>query len=117
VKQGSRRPRARAAVVILVAYPRRAPALRAARALVRGGALACATVQGGATAIYRWKGRLHEEAGTLLWGKTTAGAATRAMEAIRATHPDEVPEILLLRVARGNPRYLDWLAESTGVGR
>ena len=114
MKRISRRPRAGAAVVILAAYPGRAPALRAARALVRDRLLACATVQGGATAVYRWKGRAHEEASTLLWGKAAAAAADRAIEAIRALHPDEVPEILVLRVAKGNRSYLRWLEQSTG---
>ena len=117
MKQGSRRARASAAVLILAAYPRRAPALRAARRLVRDRLLACATVHGGATAVYRWKGRTHEEPGTLLWGKTTSAAAARAMEAIPAAHPDEVPEILVLRVAKGNTAYLRWLRGSVGAAR
>src|SRR4029078_5074344 len=45
------------AVVILAAYPRRLAAERAARALVRDGVLACATVTPGARAFYRWKGK------------------------------------------------------------
>jgi periplasmic divalent cation tolerance protein len=102
-------------VLLLAAYPGRAAAMRAARALVRDGVLACATVQPGATAVYRWKGRRHEEASTLLWGKTTAALADRAVRAVRALHPDEVPEILLLRIARGNARYLDWVARSVGL--
>jgi len=117
VKQTSRRPRAGAAVVILASYPGRASALRAARALVRDRLLACATVQGGGTAVYRWSGRTQEEASTLLWGKTAATAADRAIEAIRALHPDEVPEILVLRVAKGYRPYLRWLEQSAGEAR
>jgi periplasmic divalent cation tolerance protein len=79
--------------------------------------LACATVQPGGIAVYRWKGRRHEEPSTLLWGKTTAAMADRAVRAIRALHPDEVPEILVLRVAGGNARYLSWVARSVGAGR
>jgi periplasmic divalent cation tolerance protein len=116
MKRSPRGPRGSAAVVILVAYPKGPAALRAARALVRERLLACATVQGGARAVYRWKGRIHEEPGTLLWGKTTAAAAGRAMEAIREAHPDEVPEILLLPVAKGNTRYLAWLRASVEEG-
>ncbi len=104
------------AVLILAAYPKRAAATRAARALVRDRVLACATVQPGATAFYRWRGRDVREASTLLWGKTTAALAPRAVVAIRALHPDEVPEILVLRVEGGNARYLEWVAASTGRG-
>ena len=103
-----------ATVVILAAYPGRPPALRAARALVADRLLACATVQPGGTAVYRWKGRRQEERSTLLWGKTTAAMAVRAIRAIRALHPDEVPEILLLPVTGGDARYLAWVARSVG---
>jgi periplasmic divalent cation tolerance protein len=117
MKRASRTPRGSAALLLLSAFPGRAAALRTARALVRDRLLACATVQGSATAIYRWKGRRHEEPSVLLWGKTTARMADRAIRAIRAIHPDEVPEILVLRVAKGDPRYLRWLAASVGAGR
>lgn len=113
-RPSSRRP---AAVLVLAAFPARLPALRAARALVRGRLLACATVHSGATAIYRWKGRGFEEPSTLLWGKTTAGMAARALRAIRALHPDEVAEVLVLPVAMGNARYLAWIRESVGSKR
>ena len=111
------RPRRPRVVVILVAYPKRAPATRAARALVRDRLLACATVQPGGTGFYRWKGRDVKEPSTLLWGKTTLAMAPRAIEAIRALHPDETPEILALRVDRGNVRYRAWVAESVGRER
>ena len=104
-------------VVILAAYPSRAPAARAARELVRDRVLACATVHRGGTAFYQWKGRERKERSTLLWGKTTSGMAARAVKAIRALHPDEVPEILVLRVEGGNAEYLAWLAESVGRSR
>jgi periplasmic divalent cation tolerance protein len=104
-------------VVILVAYPSRASATRAARELVRGRFLACATVHPGATAFYRWKGRYVKEPITLLWGKSTSGMASRAAKAIRALHPDEVPEILVLRVEGGNAEYVAWLADSVGGAR
>ena len=117
MKRNPRAPRASAAVLILAAYPKRTPALRAARALVRGGLLGCATVQGGAISVYRWKGRIHEEPGVLLWGKTTAAVAARAVEAIRAAHPDEVPEILALPVAGGNASYLRWLRDTVEEAR
>jgi periplasmic divalent cation tolerance protein len=117
MRRTQRRPRRKPAVLILAAFPGRPPALRAARALVRDRILACATVQSGATAVYRWKGRRCEERSTLLWGKTTAESADRAVRAIRAIHPDEVAEILVLRVAKGNAPYLDWVTRSVGRAR
>ena len=98
------------AVLILSAYPRRAAAERAARALVRRRILACATVAAGARAFYRWGGRDRAEPSVLLWGKTSAARAAAAIRAIRATHPDRVPEILVFAVQGGEATYLRWLA-------
>lgn len=109
-KRGSAGGSRGGAVLILSAYPGRAAADRAARELVRAGMLACATVTYGARAFYRWKGRDHADPSTLLWGKTTRARARAAVRAIRAGHPDEVPEILVLPIAGGHAPYLAWLA-------
>ena len=110
--RGKRRrpPKRRArAVLILSAYPRRAAAERAARALVAARLVACATVTPGGRAFYRWGGTSRADASTLLWGKTSAARARAAVRAILAGHPDRVPEILVLPVAGGHGPYLEWL--------
>ncbi len=109
-----RRDKGAVVVLILVAYPRRAQAERAARLLVRERLLACATTVPGARAVYIWRGREEAGASTLLYGKTTAARSGEAMRRIRDTHPDEIPEILVLDVAGGHPGYLAWVAEAVG---
>jgi periplasmic divalent cation tolerance protein len=104
---GRRLPRA---VLILAAYPRLAAAQRAARQLVRGRVLACATVTTG-RAYYFWQGRELAELSAVLYGKTTAARAGDALRQIRESHPDRVPEILVLEIAAAEPSYLAWLAE------
>ena len=106
----SRARRRTSAVMILAAYPKRAAAERAARALIRDRILACATVTSGARSFYRWKGREHIDPSTLLWGKTTRARARAAIRAIQKSHPDQVPEILVLPVLGGHAPYLAWLA-------
>ena len=104
-RRSARRPvRPPGAVMILAAYPKRAAAERAARALIRARLLACATVTAGGRAFYRWKGREH------LWGKTTRAKARAAIRAIKEDHPDQVPEILVLPILGGHAPYLAWLA-------
>jgi periplasmic divalent cation tolerance protein len=97
------------AVLILSAFPTRAAAERAARAWVEARVVACATVTYGARAFYRWKGRNHAEPSILLLGKTTRTRSREAMRALRAMHPDEVPEILVLPILGGHAPYLAWL--------
>ena len=106
-------PRARLvppAIVLLVAYPTRVAAERAAKSLVRERVLACATVMPGGKAFYRWNGKEHADPSTLLWGKTLASRSRRAVEPIRESPPDAVPEILVLPVRGGHVPYLEWLA-------
>ena len=98
------------AVVILSAYPSRAAAERAAKSLVRARVLGCATVMPGGKAFYRWNGKEHADPSALLWGKTLASRSRAAVEAIRAAHPDTVPEILVFPVRGGHTPYLEWLA-------
>jgi periplasmic divalent cation tolerance protein len=106
------RPKRRASVVlILAAYPKRPAAERAAKLLVGERLLACATILPGARAVYVWRGRRLAESSTLLQGKTTAARSRAAVRRIRETHPDQVPEILVLDVVGGDAAYLAWVAE------
>ncbi len=98
------------AVLILAAYPSLEVAEAAAQALVRERVLACATVTTG-KAFYAWEGREVAEPSAVLQGKTTAARADEARKRIRASHPDKVPEILVLEIADGHPDYLAWIAE------
>ena len=112
-----RRPTTPRAVLILSAYPKRAAAERAARLLVDGGIVACATVVPNGRAHYRWKGKQRSEPSVLLWGKTTAARSRSAVRAIRDAHPDQVPEILVLPVSGGHEPYLAWIADEVGAKR
>jgi periplasmic divalent cation tolerance protein len=113
--RGRRDPRrAPRAVVILSAYPSRASAERAARELVRSRFVACATVTPTGRAFYRWEGKERADSSALLWGKTAASRARAAVLAIRESHPDRVPEILVLPVEGGHAPYLAWIEEEVG---
>jgi len=98
------------AVLILAAYPHRRAAEAAARALVRGRLAACATVLPGARAFFRWEGSERAEASVLLLGKTLSSKARAVTAALRASHPDRVPEILIVPISGGHAPYLAWLA-------
>ncbi len=97
--------------MILSAYPRRAAAERAARALVASRFVACATVTWGARAFYRWQGKNRADPSALLWGKTSTARARAALRAILAGHPDRVPEILVIPVVGGHSPYLRWIEQ------
>jgi periplasmic divalent cation tolerance protein len=86
-----------------------------ARALVDGKLAACVNIIGQTCSVYRWKGDVVREEEKLLVIKTTAALFPRVCETIREVHTYEVPEILSLPVTEGDPTYLAWIDESTGV--
>jgi len=102
-------------VLTTVADDARADAL--ARALVDERLAACVNLHGPMASIYRWKGRVAQDAERQLIIKTTR-ARLRALEArLRDLHPYELPELLVLPVAGGSSAYLNWVRAAAGPRR
>lgn len=105
-----------AAVVVLVTAPDAGVAARIARALVEERLVACASLLPGLRSIYRWEGRIADEAETLLFIKTRRDRFSALAARVKALHPYQVPEIVALPVVAGFEPYLRWLeAETTPV--
>ncbi|HTN51294.1 MAG TPA: divalent-cation tolerance protein CutA [Anaeromyxobacter sp.] len=101
------------ALVVLVSAPTAEKAAELARALVEERLAACGNVVPGLRSIYRWEGKVHDEAEALLLLKTTRSRLERLRERILALHPYQVPEVLALPVEAGSEAYLAWLAAQT----
>jgi periplasmic divalent cation tolerance protein len=66
---------------------------------------------------YKWKNEIHCDPELLLLIKTTERRAEAVVNAVRKTHPYELPEIIVLPASGGLPEYLDWIAvETRGSG-
>jgi periplasmic divalent cation tolerance protein len=98
------------ALVVLTTLATDADARALVTALVAARVVACGTLLTGARSIYRWKGRVTEEAEVVVLLKTDQSKWDALCAAVRERHPYEVPELLALPVARGLDRYLSWLA-------
>ena len=98
--------------ILLVTAPPRA-ARGIAAALLEKRLAACVTRVGPVVSRYWWKGRIEEGREVILLIKTRDGLAGKARACVRANHPYEVPEILVLGVEGGESAYLRWVAEST----
>jgi periplasmic divalent cation tolerance protein len=69
------------------------------------------------TSTFRWKGAIEQDREQQLVIKTTS-ARVPALEArLRALHPYELPEFLVLPVSTGSDAYLQWIGENTTTGR
>ena len=100
-------------VVVLVTASGLEEARRIGRALVDERLAACANVIGPITSIFRWDGRVQEEAEHLLLLKARRADVERLATRVRALHSYEVPEVLALDVADGAAPYLAWVREAT----
>lgn len=90
--------------------PRGRKAEALAKGLVAARLAACVNVVPGVVSHYRWKGRLHRDAESLLVAKTTAAKLAALKRWIASNHPYEVPEVLALTATDGARPYLRWLA-------
>ena len=100
-------------LLVLTNLPDRAIADRLADSLVEQRLAACVNILAPCRSAYRWKGAVqHEEEHPMLI-KTTAERYSALEAAIRAMHPDELPEIVAVRIERGLPGYLAWVDAET----
>jgi len=86
-----------------------ASAQEIATALVQERLATCVNRVGGIRSTYIWDARLQDEAEILLIMKTTAARLEALQERLNTLHPYELPELLVIAVAGGNERYLDWV--------
>jgi periplasmic divalent cation tolerance protein len=101
------------AVIVLTTLAADADAAALARTLVDERLAACVNVLPPMTSIYRWRGAIEQEREQQLVIKTTAPRLEALEARVRALHPYEVPEFLVIDVAGGSDAYLSWLDEST----
>jgi periplasmic divalent cation tolerance protein len=83
--------------------------------LVEQRVAACVNILAPCLSIYRWEGKVEDAEEVPLLIKTSAPRYAALEEAIRAYHPYELPEIVAVRIDRGLPDYLLWLAASTAA--
>ncbi len=82
-----------------------------ASSLVEAGDAACVSLVPGVRSIYRWEGKTCDEGEWLLIIKTAAAKFETVRSHIRRLHSYEVPEVIAIPVAAGDPDYLRWLGD------
>jgi len=87
-------------------------ARRIARALVEERLAACANILGRIESIYRWEGEVQASAETALLAKTTDACFDALAARVRELHSYELPCIVAVPLARGEPAFLGWIGEN-----
>jgi periplasmic divalent cation tolerance protein len=100
--------------VVLVTAPTVELAATIGRTLVDEGLIACANLVPGVRSIYRWQGKVCDEAEVLLVLKTRSDGFEAVRARVVALHPYDVPEVVKLDVADGHAPYLAWVLGSLG---
>jgi periplasmic divalent cation tolerance protein len=100
-------------VLTTVASPDEAAAL--VRGLLERRLVACGTIVPGARSLYRWEGKIADEAEVLVILKTRTARLETLRLAFGELHPYKVPELLALPVSAGDERYLSWIARETSL--
>ncbi len=102
-------------VIVYITTRDRDEARTIGRMLVERRLAACANVVPAVDSFYWWDGRLVEDREALLLVKTRRERLEELIAAVVDAHSYEVPAVLAIDVAQGNPRYLAWLVRETAV--
>ena len=100
-------------VVVLTTMPDTAQTDELVRALVDERLAACVNVHGPMMSTYWWQGRVEREPERQLVIKTTRDRIDALEQRLRALHPYELPEFLVLAVDGGSARYVAWVEENS----
>lgn len=84
-----------------------------ARALIEERLAACVNIQAPMTSFYRWKGCVERDRERQVVIKTTRNRLGAIEERLAALHSYELPELIVVPVAGGSDRYLDWVRSET----
>lgn len=86
---------------------------RLAASMVERRLAACAQVGGPITSHYRWEGENQRDEEWMIVAKTAADRLDDLVGHVVAEHPYDVPEVVAVPVAGGNPAYLEWVCDET----
>ena len=98
---------------VLITVPNEEVAHTIARHLVEQRLAAGINIIPGLTSIYHWKGKIEEASELLLIAMTTESHLSELEHEVKALHPYETPEVIVLPVTSGSQEYLSWVREET----
>lgn len=101
-------------VVCLTAVGTGRQAEKIARALVRKRLAACVNLVPRVVSFYHWKKKLCRDREVILILKTTRSKVVALEKELHRLHPYELPEWIVLPIATGSRRYLDWVRTCLG---
>lgn len=100
-------------ILIITNFPDKKAALALAVKLVEMHLAACVNVLGECNSIYSWQGKTETAVEIPLLIKTQQQHYDQVEQMIKAMHPYELPEVIIVPVSGGLPAYLQWVSDAT----
>jgi periplasmic divalent cation tolerance protein len=101
-------------VLVFITASSREEAHAIGKTLIQEKLAACAGLIPGIESLYVWEGRFCDERECLLLLKSREDLVDSLILRVKALHSYKVPEILTVRVEKGNPEYIRWIDQSLG---
>lgn len=98
--------------LVLVTVPDLKTARHLAKACLESRVAACVNIIPRLESHYWWQGKIERGNELLLLIKTTAARLRALEQCVLKNHPYDTPEFIVLPIAIGNKRYLNWIADS-----
>ncbi|MBR1908210.1 divalent-cation tolerance protein CutA [bacterium] len=100
-------------VVIYCTVPSKQDAKSIAKILLTQRLAACINIIDKVQSIFSWHDEICEEKELLLMIKTKSILFDRVKQAIKLTHPYNIPEIIALPIENADSEYLEWINTET----
>ncbi|WP_245690891.1 divalent-cation tolerance protein CutA [Sinosporangium album] len=84
-----------------------------ARSITEARLAACVQISSPIRSIYWWQGEIEEAEEFQLFIKTTVDRLAGLERHIKANHPYDTPEIIVVPIVGGSAEYLGWITEET----
>ena len=100
-------------VIVLTTFPVDRDADQFARTLVEERLAACVNLLPAMTSIYSWKGSIEKGDERQVVIKTSSGRVRELEARLKALHPYDLPEFVVIPIVAGSHDYLAWISENT----
>jgi len=95
--------------VLYSTFPNRAEAEKIAGVLLENNLIACANLFDGVTSLYRWEGKVCNDAEVIMIAKTSADKRDAAISTLTEAHSYDCPCVTSWPITAGNAEYLTWV--------
>ncbi len=100
-------------IVIYCTVPTKQDAKSIAKILLTQRLAACINIVDKIQSIFSWHDEICEEKELLMMIKTKSTLFDRVRQAIKLTHPYNIPEIIAIPIEQADSEYLEWINTET----